>query len=73
MKAFVKLAVAVSFCFVIGGGVASHAVAATLKQQIVGTWTVVSSINERAGKKTEPLGPHPIGYYMFDQEGHYSL
>jgi len=68
-----KLTAAVSFCFVIGAGVASHAAAATLKQQIVGTWAVVSSINERDGKKTEALGPHPIGYYMFDQAGHYSL
>ena len=68
-----KLTVAVSFCFVIAGVVASQATAATLKQQIVGTWAVVSSINERDGKKTEALGPHPIGYYMFDQAGHYSL
>ena len=73
MKAFMKLTVAVSFCCIIGAGVASHAAAATLKEQIVGTWTVVSSINERDGKKTEPLGPHPIGYYMFDRAGHYSL
>lgn len=73
MRAFMKFAVAISFCFLIGGGVASYAAAATLKEQIVGTWTVVSSINERDGKKTEALGPHPVGYYMFDQTGHYSL
>ena len=73
VSAFMKLTAAVLFWSVIGGGIASHATAATLKEQIVGTWAVVSSTNERDGKKTEALGPHPVGYYMFDQAGHYSL
>ena len=44
----------------------------TLKEQLVGTWTVVSLVNERNGKKTEPFGPNPKGYFMFDSSGHFS-
>ena len=73
MKLFIKAIIAFSFYLIIASGLASHAAAATLKQQIVGTWAVVSSIHERDGTKSEVLGPHPVGYYMFDQTGHYSL
>jgi hypothetical protein len=73
MQAFARMMAAASFVFFFGGGAWSQAAPATLKQQIVGTWAVVSSTHERDGKKTEPLGPHPVGYYMFDQAGHYSL
>jgi hypothetical protein len=44
----------------------------TLKEQLVGTWTVVSLINERNGTKNEPFGPNPKGYFMFDSSGHFS-
>jgi hypothetical protein len=52
---------------------ASNAVAKTLKQQIVGTWAVVSVVNDNKGNKTETFGPHPMGYVMFDRSGHVSL
>jgi hypothetical protein len=44
----------------------------TLKEQIVGTWMVLSLINETNGKKIEPFGPNPKGYFMFDSKGHFS-
>ena len=44
----------------------------TLKEQLVGTWTVVSLLNEKAGKSTETFGPNPKGYFMFDSSGHFS-
>ena len=44
----------------------------TLKEKLVGTWTVVSLANERDGKKTETFGPNPKGYFMFDSSGHFS-
>jgi hypothetical protein len=44
----------------------------TLKEQLVGTWTVVSLINETNGNKIEPFGPDPKGYFMFDSSGHFS-
>ncbi|HXN43066.1 MAG TPA: hypothetical protein VN917_02380, partial [Xanthobacteraceae bacterium] len=31
----------------------------TLKEQLVGTWSVVSLVNERNGKNTETFGPNP--------------
>jgi hypothetical protein len=44
----------------------------TLKEQIIGTWTVVSLTNERKGKEIETFGPNPKGYFMFDSGGHFS-
>ena len=44
----------------------------TLKEQLVGTWSVVSLVNERNGKNTETFGPNPKGYFMFDSRGHFS-
>jgi hypothetical protein len=43
-----------------------------LKDQIVGTWTLVRAWVERDGKTTQPLGPNPLGYIMFDSSGHFS-
>jgi Lipocalin-like domain len=47
----------------------------TLKQQLVGTWTVVSftNENERTGKKTDVFGSDPKGIFMFDETGHFSI
>ena len=42
-----------------------------LKDQIVGTWSLVSAIIEKDGKKTDGLGPNPMGYMMFDSSGHF--
>jgi hypothetical protein len=45
----------------------------TLKEQLVGTWTIVSLINEKKdGTKIETFGPDPKGYFMFDSSGHFS-
>jgi hypothetical protein len=46
-----------------------------LKDQIVGTWEVVSFINEneKTGKKTEIFGSNPKGHFMFDATGHFSI
>src|SRR5438128_1614257 len=43
-----------------------------LKEQLVGTWSVVSLVNESNGKTTETFGPNPKGYFMFDSSGHFS-
>lgn len=52
---------------------ATNAGAESLKQKIVGTWTVVSVVNDNNGNKSETFGPHPIGYFMFDRSGHISI
>ena len=45
-----------------------------LKEQLVGTWTIVLVDNVRAdGSRINLYGPNPQGIAMFDAEGHYSL
>jgi hypothetical protein len=52
---------------------AGIAAAQNLKDQIVGTWTVVSAQVTKDGKMTEPQGPHPLGQVMFDSSGRFSI
>jgi hypothetical protein len=49
------------------------AAAQNLKDQIVGTWTVVTAQVTKDGKMIEPQGPHPLGRLMFDSSGHFSV
>ena len=46
-----------------------------LKQQLVGTWRVISfvNVNERTGKTTEVFSSDPKGYFMFDAADHFSI
>ena len=45
----------------------------TLKEQLVGTWTVTSVVNEhKDGSKIETFGSDPKGIFMFDSDGHFS-
>ena len=70
MNGYVILA-AVTF---LGLGVQSSAIAqhSTAKEQLVGTWTLVSSTVERDGTKVEPFGSNPIGYMIFTARGHFA-
>lgn len=46
----------------------------SLKEQLVGTWTLVSLDNVLPdGKKQEPYGAKPKGILIFDANGHYSI
>jgi Lipocalin-like domain len=51
---------------------ASIAAAQNLKDQIVGTWTVVSAQVTKDGQMNEPQGPHPLGQFMLDSSGDFS-
>jgi hypothetical protein len=53
--------------------VPSSTVAQSLKEWLVGTRTIVSVANELDGKKTEPFGPKPVGYFMFAPTGHFQV
>jgi hypothetical protein len=44
-----------------------------LAQQLQGTWTLVSAVNEQDGKKTDVYGPNPRGSLILTPEGRYSL
>ena len=42
-------------------------------QDLVGTWTLVSAINEQGGDKTDIYGPHPKGILAVDANGRYVI
>ena len=55
------------------GGVA-NAQQKSVKDQLVGAWTLVSVIVEAAdGSKTEGFGPNPKGVIIFASDGNFSL
>lgn len=43
------------------------------QEGVVGTWILVSEVAHQGGKTTEPLGPHPLGSMMLDQNGRFML
>ena len=44
----------------------------SLKDQLTGTWTIVSNNNTAAdGTKRQPFGPNPKGYMVLSPEGRY--
>jgi hypothetical protein len=46
----------------------------SLKQQLVGAWTLVSIIAiDKAGGKSDRRGPNPKGLLIFEANGHYSI
>src|SRR6202035_1872310 len=46
----------------------------TLKDQLVGAWTLVSIIaTDKAGGKSDRRGPNPKGLLIFEANGRYSL
>ena|SRR5579872_1159706 len=46
----------------------------SLKQQLVGTWTLVSIIaTDKAGNKSDRRGPNPKGLLIFEPTGYYSI
>lgn len=47
--------------------------AATLKEQIVGSWIPVSQYVDQDGKKLEPFGPNPKGIVVYDATGRFVL
>jgi hypothetical protein len=49
-----------------------EAVAQTANE-LVGTWTLVSSMLEKDGKTTDFYGPNPKGQLMYDANGHFSV
>jgi hypothetical protein len=52
----------------------SDSFAQGLKQQVVGTWTMVSNVNMRPdGSRFEALGPNPRGVFILDANGHFAL
>src|ERR1700747_1172609 len=52
----------------------SFAQGSSLKEQLVGTWTMVSNVNFRPdGSRYEALGANPRGVCVLAPNGHYSI
>ncbi|MET4023899.1 hypothetical protein ABIC10_009041 [Bradyrhizobium sp. S3.2.12] len=71
MKALLSIPIAAALtCATLSAGAAEP-----LKQQLVGTWSVISFVNvkEKTGKTTEVFGSDPKGYFMFDAADHFSI
>ena len=53
---------------------ASDAGAQSLKEQVIGTWALVSDSNTRPdGSSFEPFGPHPKGLMILAADGFFSV
>ena len=57
----------------LGVALAAGDASAQTAQDLVGTWTLVSAINEQGGDKTDIYGPHPKGILTVDANGRYVL
>lgn len=57
----------------LGGAFPASGALAQSANDVVGTWTLVSSINEMDGKKTEQFGPGAKGRLSLDAGGHFTL
>ena len=57
----------------LGVALAAGDALAQTAQDLVGTWTLVSPINEQGGSKTDTYGPHPKGILTVDAHGRYVL
>ena len=44
-----------------------------LGQQIQGSWTLVSCVNEMDGKKSDVFGPDPRGLFILTSDGRYTM
>ena len=71
MKALLSIAIVAALTC----GTLSAGAAEPLRQQLVGTWSVISFVNEneKTGKTTKAFGSDPKGYFMFDAGGHFSI
>ena len=71
MKALLSIPIAAALAC----GTLTAGAAEPLKQQLVGTWSVVSFVNEneKTGKTTKVFGSDPKGYFMFDAANHFSI
>jgi len=55
----------------VSGSLSAKEPSASLKEQIIGTWLVVSQYVDQDGKKLEPFGANPKGIAVFDRNGRF--
>jgi len=59
--------------FALGVALAGETYAQASKDQLVGTWTLVSDTYTQDGQKHEPFGPNPKGIAIFGADGHFAI
>ena len=74
MKTMCNAIVALGLCaaFAAGTAAAQEMKEKTIKDQLVGAWSVVSVVVDNDGKRTEPFGPAPKGMFIFTADGHFA-
>ena len=72
MKVMVTIAIAIWTLSGVSEVVAQQQ-AGGLGQQIQGSWTLVSCVNERDGKKIDVFGPNPRGLFILTPEGRFTM
>jgi len=45
----------------------------SFKEQILGSWVLVSNVNEQDGKKSDVFGPNPRGFMTLTPSGHFTM
>jgi hypothetical protein len=58
---------------IVHGQFRSHPLGKLRSKGLVGTWTVVSVVAERDGRKFDSYGPNAKGMLVFDANGRYSI
>jgi len=73
MKRVCKLTIGALGLLLLGVVLAAGDAFAQTAKDLVGTWTLVSAINEQGGNKTDTYGPHPKGILTVDANGRYVI
>ena len=71
-----KLAVALFLVTVLLVGavdVWAQAKGGSFNEQILGSWVLVSNVNEQDGKKSDVFGPNPRGFMTLTPSGHFTM
>jgi hypothetical protein len=68
-----RLIVSVTAVSAVFSSVTASRVNAQTARDIVGTWTLVSSVIQQGGTRIDTFGPNPSGTLVFGSDGHYAL
>ena len=73
MRRVCKLTTSTLGLLCLGVVLSAGEVCAQTAKDLAGTWTIVSTVTEQGGTRTEPFGPHPKGILMVDANGRYVI
>ena len=73
MKRVCTLTLGTMALLVLGIVLATSDAFAQTAKDLAGTWTLVSTVTEQSGNKTDPYGPHPKGILTVDANGRYVI